>query len=265
MRPLKHIILPAIPHFVAPAALEHTGLSVVSITKKFGKKTVLNDVSIEVRPAEVVGLLGRDGAGKTVTFYSILGLLRVNSGHIFLDGEDISGLPLDRRALRGLGYLPQESSIFRGLTVEQNIMTVLELFVPDPALRVQKLDALLDEFHIAYVRHVPARALSGGERRRCEIARAMAANPTIMLFDEPFAGIDPLSVRDIKAMIANLESHDVGILITDQNVREMVDILDRVYVLHEGRIVFNGTPAAMLEDKVVRHLYLGEEFHTPNR
>ncbi len=265
MRPLKHIILPAIPHFVAPAALEHTGLSVVSISKKFGKKTVLNDVSIEVRPSEVVGLLGRDGAGKTVTFYSILGLLRVNSGHIFLDGEDISGLPLDRRALRGLGYLPQESSIFRGLTVEQNIMTVLELFVPDPALRVQKLDALLDEFHIAYVRHVPARALSGGERRRCEIARAMAANPTIMLFDEPFAGIDPLSVRDIKAMIANLESHDVGILITDQNVREMVDILDRVYVLHEGRIVFHGTPAAMLEDKVVRHLYLGEEFHTPNR
>ena len=228
MRPLKHIILPAIPHFVAPAALEHTGLSVVSISKKFGKKTVLNDVSIEVRPSEVVGLLGRDGAGKTVTFYSILGLLRVNSGHIFLDGEDISGLPLDRRALRGLGYLPQESSIFQGLTVEQNIMTVLELFVPDPALRVQKLDALLDEFHIAYVRHVPARALSGGERRRCEIARAMAANPTIMLFDEPFAGIDPLSVRDIKAMIANLESHDVGILITDQNVREMVDILDRV-------------------------------------
>ena len=215
MRPLKHIILPAIPHFVAPAALEHTGLSVVSITKKFGKKTVLNDVSIEVRPSEVVGLLGRDGAGKTVTFYSILGLLRVNSGHIFLDGEE--------------------------------------------------LDALLDEFHIAYVRHVPARALSGGERRRCEIARAMAANPTIMLFDEPFAGIDPLSVRDIKAMIANLESHDVGILITDQNVREMVGILDRVYVLHEGRIVFNGTPAAMLEDKVVRHLYLGEEFHTPNR
>jgi len=265
MRPLKHIILPAIPHFVAPAALEHTGLSVVSISKKFGKKTVLNDVSIEVRPSEVVGLLGRDGAGKTVTFYSILGLLRVNSGHIFLDGEDISGLPLDRRALRGLGYLPQESSIFQGLTVEQNIMTVLELFVPDPALRVQKLDALLDEFHIAYVRHVPARALSGGERRRCEIARAMAANPTIMLFDEPFAGIDPLSVKDIKAMIANLESHDVGILITDQNVPEMVDILDRVYVLHEGRIVFHGTPAAMLEDKVVRLLYLGEEFHTPNR
>ena len=249
------------PHFAEAAALENAGLSVVSINKKFGKKTVLNNVSIEVRPSEVVGLLGRDGAGKTVTFYSILGLLRVNSGHIFLDGDDITGLSLDRRALRGLGYLPQEASIFRGLTVEQNIMTVLELFERDPVSRAQKLEDLLAEFHIEYVRKVPARALSGGERRRCEIARAMAANPSVMLFDEPFAGIDPMSVRDIKAMITNLESHDVGILITDQNVREMVDILDRVYVLHEGRIVFNGTPEAMLEDETVRHLYLGEKFH----
>lgn len=220
----------------------------------------LDDVSFEVRPSEVVGLLGRDGAGKTVTFYSILGLLRLNSGHILLDGEDITGLSLDRRALRGLGYLPQEASIFRGLTVEQNIMTVLELFEPDPVSRAKKLEGLLAEFHIEYVRRVPARALSGGERRRCEIARAMAADPSIMLFDEPFAGIDPMSVRDIKAMIANLESHDVGILITDQNVREMVDLLDRVYILHEGHIIFSGTPAAMLEDRTVRRLYLGEEF-----
>lgn len=220
----------------------------------------LDHVSFEVRPSEVVGLLGRDGAGKTVTFYSILGLLRLNSGHILLDGEDITGLSLDRRALRGLGYLPQEASIFRGLTVEQNIMTVLELFEPDPVSRAKKLEGLLAEFHIEYVRRVPARALSGGERRRCEIARAMAANPSIMLFDEPFAGIDPMSVRDIKAMIANLESHDVGILITDQNVREMVDLLDRVYILHEGHIIFSGTPAAMLEDRTVRRLYLGEEF-----
>ncbi|WP_197460299.1 LPS export ABC transporter ATP-binding protein [Sphingorhabdus sp. M41] len=259
------MILPTWPHLAEAAPLESTGLSVVSINKKFGKKTVLSDVSIDVRPSEVVGLLGRDGAGKTVTFYSILGLLRVNSGHIFLDGDDITGLSLDRRSLRGLGYLPQESSIFRGLTVEQNIMTVLELFEPDPVERERKLDALLAEFHIEYVRKVSARALSGGERRRCEIARAMAANPSIMLFDEPFAGIDPMSVRDIKAMIANLESHDVGILITDQNVREMVDILDRVYVLHEGRIVFDGTPEAMLENKLVRHLYLGKEFHTAAR
>jgi len=265
MRSLKHIILPTPSHPAETAVLESTGLSVVAITKKFGRKTVIQDVSIDVRPSEVVGLLGRDGAGKTVTFYSILGLLQVNSGHIFLDGEDITGLPLDRRALRGLGYLPQESSIFRGLTVEQNIMTVLELFEQDAAARMQKLDDLLNEFHIEYVRHVPARALSGGERRRCEIARAMAANPTVMLFDEPFAGIDPLSVRDIKAMIANLESHHVGILITDQNVREMIDFLDRVYVLHEGRIVFSGTPGAMVNDKMVRHLYLGEEFHTAPR
>lgn len=242
-------------------ALERTGLSVVSISKKFGGRMVLKDVSLEVGPGEVVGLLGRDGAGKTVTFYSILGLLRVSSGHIFLDGEDITDLPLDRRALRGLGYLPQEASIFRGLTVEENIMTVLELFEPDQAARTQKLDDLLKEFHIDYVRKTPARALSGGERRRCEIARAMAANPSVMLFDEPFAGIDPLSVRDIKAMIADLERHNVGILITDQNVREMVDFLDRVYVLHEGRIVFSGTPDAMLDDKTVRHLYLGEKFH----
>lgn len=262
---MKQIILPTLPHFAEAAALEGTGLSVVSLTKKFGKKTVLSNVSIEVRPSEVVGLLGRDGAGKTLTFYSILGLLRINSGHIFLNGEDITRLPLDQRALRGLGYLPQEASIFRGLTVEQNIMTVLELFELDPVLRAQKLDALLEEFHIDYVRNTPARALSGGERRRCEIARAMAADPNIMLFDEPFAGIDPMSVRDIKAMIANLERHDVGILITDQNVREMVDILDRVYVLHEGQIVFDGTPQAMLEDKLVRHLYLGEEFHAAAR
>ena len=261
MRPLKHIIFPTSSHLAKPAAVAVNGLSIVSISKKFGKKTVLKDVSIEVRPSEVVGLLGRDGAGKTVTFYSILGLLQVNSGHIFLDGDDITQLSLDRRALRGLGYLPQESSIFRGLTVEQNIMTVLELFERDPAVRAQKLDKLLDEFHIDYVRHVTARGLSGGERRRCEIARAMAANPKIMLFDEPFVGIDPLSVRDIKAMIANLESHHVGILITDQNVREMVDILHRVYVLHEGRIVFCGSPDAMLNDNVVRPTYLGEEFH----
>jgi lipopolysaccharide export system ATP-binding protein len=259
---LKHFNLPTLPHLANSPALESTGLSVVSVNKQFGRKAVLNDVSFHVGRAEVVGLLGPDGAGKTVTFYSILGLLQVNSGQIILDGEDITKLPLDRRALRGLGYLPQEASIFRGLTVEQNIMTVLELFEQDPVARSQKVEDLLAEFHIEYVRKVPARALSGGERRRCEIARAMAANPSIMLFDEPFAGIDPMSVRDIKAMIASLESHDVGILITDQNVREMIDLLDRVYVLHEGRIVFSGTPDAMLNDKNVRRLYLGEElFH----
>lgn len=257
---MKHFNLPTLPHLATKPSVGSTGLSVVSVSKKFGKKTVLNDVSFNVGPSEIVGLLGPDGAGKTVTFYSILGLLQVNSGQIILDGEDITKLPLDRRALRGLGYLPQEASIFRGLTVEQNIMTVLELFEKNPVSRAHRLDELLAEFHIDYVRKVPARALSGGERRRCEIARAMAANPSIMLFDEPFAGIDPMSVRDIKAMITSLESHDVGILITDQNVREMVDLLDRVYILHEGHIVFDGTPEAMLEDETVRRLYLGEEF-----
>ena len=219
---MKHFNLPTLPHLENPPAVDSAGLSVVSVTKKFGRTTVLHDVSFNVGRSEVVGLLGPDGAGKTVTFYSILGLLRINGGQIILDGEDISGLPLDQRARRGLGYLPQETSIFRGLTV----------------------------------------ALSGGERRRCEIARAMAANPTVMLFDEPFAGIDPMSVRDIKGMISKLERHDVGILITDQNVREMIDLLDRVYILHEGRIVFSGAPEAMLQDKTVRRLYLGEElFH----
>lgn len=259
---MKHFNLPTLPHLENPPAVDSAGLSVVSVTKKFGRTTVLHDVSFNVGRSEVVGLLGPDGAGKTVTFYSILGLLRINGGQIILDGEDISGLPLDQRARRGLGYLPQETSIFRGLTVEQNIMTVLELFEKDPVARAQKLDDLLAEFHIDYVRKVPARALSGGERRRCEIARAMAANPTVMLFDEPFAGIDPMSVRDIKGMISKLERHDVGILITDQNVREMIDLLDRVYILHEGRIVFSGAPEAMLQDKTVRRLYLGEElFH----
>lgn len=255
-------------HFAAPDRLstEHEigggggELSVASIAKSFGKKSVLKNVSLDVRCGEIVGLLGPDGAGKTVTFFAILGLLKLDSGSILLGNEDVTRLPLDQRALRGLGYLPQESSIFRGQTVSQNIMMVLELFERNKIERARKLDELLAEFHLDYVRDTPARALSGGERRRCEIARAMAASPTIMLLDEPFAGIDPMSVRGIKTMIEDLKRRDIGVLITDQNVHEMVELLDRVYVLHEGKIAFEGTPMAMLDDPDVRHFYLGEEF-----
>lgn len=235
-------------------------LSIVSLSKSFGKQSVLNHISLTVKRGEIVGLLGPDGAGKIVAFFCILGLLKVDSGSVQLDGGDVTRLPLDRRALRGLGYLPQESSIFRGQTVSQNIMMVIELFERNLAERERKLDQLLAEFHIEYVRDTPARALSGGERRRCEIARAMAANPSFMLLDEPFAGIDPMSVKDITAMIEDLKRRNIGVLITDQNVHEMVDLLDRVYVLHQGRIAFEGSPEAMLDDPAVRHFYLGEEF-----
>lgn len=255
---MKHIVIPEAPP-VAITSSDST-LSIRSVAKSFGKRNVLRDVSLDVERGDVVGLLGPDGAGKTVTFFAILGLLKIDSGQIRLDGENVTQLPLDRRAQRGIGYLPQETSIFRGQTVSQNIMMVLEVYERDPRLRLEKLEGLLEEFHITYVRDVPARALSGGERRRCEIARAMAAEPSIMLLDEPFAGIDPMSIRDIKAMIAVLKSRNVGVLITDQNVHEMIDLLDFVYVLHEGRIVFQGSPEAMLRDPDVRHFYLGEEF-----
>lgn len=257
---MKHIVIHEMQNVQSIAAESMDALCVVSVAKAFGRRPVLKDISLEVRPGEVVGLLGRDGAGKTVTFFSILGLIKVDSGRITLDGNDLTKLPLDRRALLGLGYLPQETSIFRGMTVAQNILAVLEQFEPDPAERQQRLDELLTEFHIAYVRDTPARALSGGERRRCEIARAMAAKPSIMLLDEPFAGIDPMSIVDIKTMIMDLKNHNIGILITDQNVHEMVELVDRVYVIHDGVIMFQGSPQEMLSDQTVKEIYLGEEY-----
>jgi len=237
-----------------------TVLSVENITKSFGKCSALEGISLNVNRGEIVGLLGPDGAGKTVTFFAILGLMKVNSGKVLLDGKDVTHLPLDQRALRGLGYLPQEPSIFRGQPVSQNIMMELELFERDPSRRKRKLDKLLTEFHINYVRNTPARALSGGERRRCEIARAMAADPMIILLDEPFAGIDPMSIRDIRAMIGDLKGRNIGVLLTDQNVHELFDLLDRVYVIHQGRIAFHGSVDEMVHDPAVRHFYLGEEF-----
>jgi lipopolysaccharide export system ATP-binding protein len=236
------------------------GLSVISIAKSYDKKAVLTDVSLGVDRGEVMGLLGPNGAGKTTCFYSIMGLVKPDSGRILLDGEDITGLPMYRRAILGLGYLPQETSIFRGLSVCQNIMAVLEVAEPDKAARAERLEQLLAEFHLEALRDAPAMALSGGERRRCEIARALAANPSIMLLDEPFAGIDPISIQDIRDLIGELKNRDIGVLITDHNVRETLDIVDRACIIYGGQVLFAGSPEDLVKDPNVRRLYLGESF-----
>jgi lipopolysaccharide export system ATP-binding protein len=243
----------------AAAALDH-GLAVVSIAKSYDKKAVLTDVSLGVDRGEVLGLLGPNGAGKTTCFYSIMGLVKPDTGRILLDGNDITGLPMYRRAILGLGYLPQETSIFRGLTVSQNIMAVLEVAEPDRKARAERLEQLLGEFHIERLRDAPAMALSGGERRRCEIARALAANPSIMLLDEPFAGIDPISIQDIRDLIVALKQRNIGVLITDHNVRETLDIVDRACIIYGGQVLFAGSPEDLVADENVRRLYLGESF-----
>jgi lipopolysaccharide export system ATP-binding protein len=248
------------PDEAALAGDPSRGLSVVSIAKSYDRKVVLKDVSLHVDQGEVVGLLGPNGAGKTTCFYSIMGLVRPDSGRILLDGEDITGLPMYRRAVLGLGYLPQETSIFRGLTVAQNIMAVLEVAERDKKVRQERLEQLLGEFHIGHLRDAPAMALSGGERRRCEIARALAANPSIMLLDEPFAGIDPISISDIRDLVKELKKRDIGVLITDHNVRETLDIVDRACIIYDGQVLFAGSPEALVADPNVRRLYLGESF-----
>jgi lipopolysaccharide export system ATP-binding protein len=236
------------------------GLSVVSIAKSYDRRSVLSDVSLEVGRGEVVGLLGPNGAGKTTCFYSIMGLVKPDSGRILLDGDDITGLPMYRRAILGLGYLPQETSIFRGLTVGENIQAVLELTEPDKTARAARLDKLLDEFGLTRLRNSSAMSLSGGERRRCEIARALAADPSIMLLDEPFAGIDPISISDIRELVCELKERNIGVLITDHNVRETLDIVDRACIIYDGRVLFAGSPEALVADENVRRLYLGEGF-----
>ncbi|HEY7004846.1 MAG TPA: LPS export ABC transporter ATP-binding protein [Sphingomicrobium sp.] len=235
-------------------------LEVRSIAKSYDRRAVLHDVSLDVHRGEVVGLLGPNGAGKTTCFYSVMGLVKPDSGRIFLDGADITELPMYRRAILGLGYLPQETSIFRGMSVEENIIAVLEVTQPDRSVRRARLEQLLGEFGLTALRDSPAMALSGGERRRCEIARALAAEPTIMLLDEPFAGIDPISIADIRELVRELKSRDIGVLITDHNVRETLDIVDRACIIYDGQVLFAGTPEALVADQEVRRLYLGESF-----
>ncbi len=236
------------------------GLEVISIAKSYDKRAVLTDISLSVGKGEVLGLLGPNGAGKTTCFYSIMGLVRPDSGRILMDGIDVTNLPMYRRAILGLGYLPQETSIFRGLTVEQNINCVLELVEPDPIVRAEELERLLEDFHITKLRSSAAMALSGGERRRCEIARALAAKPSIMLLDEPFAGIDPLSISDIRDLVLDLKNRGIGVLITDHNVRETLDIVDSACVIFGGGVLFAGSPEEMVKDENVVQLYLGASY-----
>ncbi len=236
------------------------GLAVVSIAKSYDGRVVLSDISLSVAKGEAFGLLGPNGAGKTTCFYSIMGLVRPDAGRIMLDGADITTLPMYRRAMLGLGYLPQETSIFRGMTVEQNIMAVLEMGGGSRDARAARLDQLLDEFGLTRLRSSASMALSGGERRRAEIARALAADPSIILLDEPFAGIDPLSISDIRDLVADLTKRGIGVLITDHNVRETLDLVDRACIIYDGKVLLAGTPAELVADSEVRRLYLGEGF-----
>jgi len=235
-------------------------LSASGLQKSFRGRTVVRGFEFTLDAGEIVGLLGPNGAGKTTCFYSVMGLVKPDSGRIFLDAEDITDLPMYRRSILGLGYLPQETSIFRGLTVEDNILAVLEVSEHDTHARRERLERLLDEFGLTGLRESPAMALSGGERRRCEIARALAADPTIMLLDEPFAGIDPISIADIRDLVKELKERGIGVLITDHNVRETLDIVDRACIIYDGQVLFAGTPDALVADPEVRRLYLGESF-----
>lgn len=236
------------------------GLRARNIGKRFKRRTVLRDVSIQVSRGEAVGLLGPNGAGKTTCFYCITGLINPDDGAIELDGQDITGLPMYRRARLGIGYLPQEASIFRGLTVEGNLMAVLEVVEPDRDAREARLDELLAEFGVEHLRRAPAMALSGGERRRVEIARALASKPHFILLDEPLAGIDPIAVSDIRDLVAHLKHRGIGVLITDHNVRETLDIIDRAYILHDGTVLMEGSPEEIVAHEGVRRVYLGEHF-----
>jgi lipopolysaccharide export system ATP-binding protein len=237
-----------------------TGLTAQGVGKTYKKRPVVQNVSIRVRRGEAVGLLGPNGAGKTTTFYMIVGLVRPDRGKINLEGHDITALPMYRRARLGIGYLPQEASVFRGLTVEGNIMAALEVVEPDPDRRDLMLDALLAEFGIAHLRRTSALALSGGERRRVEIARALATQPHYILLDEPLAGIDPIAVGEIRDLIAHLKDRRIGVLITDHNVRETLEIVDRAYIMHDGQVLMEGAPHEVVAHQDVRRVYLGERF-----
>jgi len=239
---------------------QNEGLRVEKIGKRFKKRPVLRGVSMNLKRGEVVGLLGPNGAGKTTCFYIVTGLIAADYGAIALDGQDITGLPMYRRARLGIGYLPQEASIFRGMTVENNIRAVLELIDNNPTQREARLEELLAEFSVSHLRRTPALALSGGERRRVEIARALASQPNFILLDEPFAGIDPIAVDDIRNLVAHLKDRGIGVLITDHNVRETLDIVDRAYILHDGTVLMEGAPSEIVAHRDVRRVYLGERF-----
>jgi len=248
----------------SPAALRAVvgdgGLVATGLGKRYRKRPVVRGVSLRLQRGEAVGLLGPNGAGKTTTFYMITGLIQPDEGSVMLDGHDVTRLPMYRRARLGLGYLPQEASIFRGLSVEDNIRATLEAAEPDRDRREQMLDALLAEFGISHLRHAPALALSGGERRRCEIARALATHPSYVLLDEPLAGIDPIAVGEIRDLVAQLKDRGIGVLITDHNVRETLAIIDRAYIMHDGQVMMEGAPEDIVAHEGVRRVYLGERF-----
>jgi lipopolysaccharide export system ATP-binding protein len=235
-------------------------LTVRSVVKSFKKRTVVRGVSLDVARGEAVGLLGPNGAGKTTVFYMITGLIPADEGTIKIDGRDVTKLPMYRRARLGIGYLPQEASIFRGLTVEENILAVLEMVEPNKRQRQAQLDALLEEFRITRLRKSPAMRLSGGERRRVEIARALASRPSFMLLDEPFAGIDPIAVNDIRALVRHLTERGIGVLVTDHNVRETLELVSRAYIIHDGMVLTHGTATEIINNEDVRRVYLGDQF-----
>lgn len=236
------------------------GLKIRNLRKAYRKRVVIRDVSLDLNRGEVVALLGPNGSGKTTCFYSIAGLVMPDGGQVLIDGHDVSTYPMYRRAKLGIGYLPQERSIFQGLNVEDNILAILEIVEKDRTKRRERLDELLNEFSIAHLRRTPSVALSGGERRRCEIARCLAANPKYLLLDEPFPGIDPIAVGDIRDLVLDLKKRGIGVLITDHNVRETLEIVDRAYILHDGGVLMSGTAEEVVADEKVKRVYLGDSF-----
>ena len=241
-------------------AKKNHGLHVDSLGKKYRKKRIISDISLTLFKGEVVALLGPNGAGKTTTFYAIAGLVIPENGTVKLNGKDITQLPMYRRAQLGMGYLPQEASIFRGLSVQDNILSILEIWESNKIKQRQDLDELLNEFSISHLRNSSALSLSGGERRRVEIARCLASNPEYILLDEPFAGVDPVAVNEIREIVSKLKNRGIGVLITDHNVRETLRIVDRAYILNDGKLLKSGTPSEVIEDKTVRRVYLGDDF-----
>jgi len=236
------------------------GLQVIGLRKSYRKRPIIRDVSLELARGEVVALLGPNGSGKTTCFYSIAGLVNPEGGQVLVEGRDVTMLPMYRRARVGIGYLPQEMSIFRGLSVEDNIMAILEIAVSNRAKRRERLEELLSDFSITHLRRAPSLSLSGGERRRAEIARCLAADPKYLLLDEPFAGVDPIAVGEIRTLVSQLKTRGIGVLITDHNVRETLEIVDRAYILHDGHVLMSGTTDEVVNDENVRRVYLGANF-----